>query len=81
MNGPTYTTTANFADLNTVLVRMDDPVFNRPWYLKGVRNGQYSWTRNALFAKDFRPATAAKHVKALKAGADTAWNTYRETWM
>ena len=81
MNGPTYKTTPNFADFNKQLVRMDDPLFKSPWYLKSVRNGQYTWTRSALFAKEFSPATAAKHLKALEAGADTAWNTYRETWM
>ena len=78
MNGPTYKTVTNF---DKKLVRMDDPLFRSPWYLKGVRNGKYSWTRNSLFAKEFSTKIAERHVKALEAGADAEWDFFRKTWM
>ena len=80
MEGITYEATTNFADVSKRLVKMLDPLFKSPWYLKGVRNGQYTWTRSAIFAKDFSPATARKHVKALEAGADKEWEAYHKMW-
>ena len=62
------------------IVCMTDPVFSHPWYLKSVRNGQYDWTRDPLYAKRVSLATAKKHVAALESGADTAWKEYSKSW-
>ena len=62
------------------LVQMNDPLFCSPWYLKTVRNGTYTWTRNELFAKELTFKTATKHKKDLEAGADKDWENYRNLW-
>lgn len=62
------------------LVQMNDPIWRRPWYLKTVRNGIYTWTQNELFAKEMTMKTAIRHRDNLKAGADKDWENYRNLW-
>ena len=78
MNGITYKT--EHLQHNEVLVVMNDPLWRSPWFLKDVRNGKYSWTRNDLFAKGFSPKTAAKHKNALEHGADKEWEFFHNEW-
>ena len=61
-------------------VRMTDPVFGHPWYLKYTRNGQYEWTASDLSAKCFSLSTAQRHVRDLEAGADKDWPAYHKHW-
>ena len=77
MTEVTYSTTGFFTEH---LVRLDDPLWSRPWYLKSARNGKYEWTRNEVFAKRFSLKTAQKHVTALRNGADKDWEDYHNEW-
>lgn len=61
-------------------VQMNDPVFGHPWYLKNVRNGSYSWTRDSLYAKDYSKETALRHKQVLESGADHDWPAFHNHW-
>ena len=61
-------------------VRMDDPVFGHPWYLKGVRNGRYEWSAASLWGKTFSLETAQRHIQDLENGADKSWPDYHDHW-
>lgn len=63
------------------IIRLDDPVFSRPWYLKsiGPKSG-HDWTSDSSGARCFSLRTAQKHVEALQAGADTDWERYHNSW-
>jgi len=63
------------------IIRLDDPVFRRPWYLKSIsRSGEYDWTLDPLYARQFTLHTAQKHLAALESGADKDWEWYRNHW-
>jgi len=42
----------------------------RPVYVSGYRNGEYTWTRDYLYGKEYSEKTARQHVARLTA------NTY-----
>lgn len=77
MDGITYETSMQF---NMFQVRMRDPVFGHPWYLKDVRNGRYTWSAASLWGKCFSLSTAQRHIRDLEAGADKEWPEYHNTW-
>lgn len=62
------------------IVKMTDPVFGRPWYLKKAYNGEYDWTRDSTYAKHFSVKTARKHIANLEAFADKDWPFYHNQW-
>ena len=63
------------------IIRLDDPVFSRPWYLKsiGPKFG-YNWTSDSTYARGFSLRTAQKYLDMLQAGADTDWERYHNSW-
>ena len=77
MEGITYRTEQHYTKH---IVRLDDPLFGHPWYMKSFRNGHYDWTRDPLYARPLSEKVAAKHVENLKAGADDDWKVYHEHW-
>ena len=64
----------------TFIVRMKDPLFGHPWYMKSFRKGVYNWTRDALYARPLSKETATRHVENLRTGIDEDWKVYHEHW-
>jgi len=63
------------------VIYLDDPVFSHVWYLSGIRrNGEYNWTRDPLYARQFTVKTALKHLTGLKNGADKDWKFFHDSW-
>ena len=77
MDGITYEIAQHYGKFQ---VCMRDPVFARPWYLKGIYKGRYDWTQDSLYGKDVSLQTARMHIKNLEAGADKGWTWYHNHW-